>query len=196
MSAQPSLNRALQAAKGWHSGLPALAAFCPWPDDLSATDLPAHPLPAAKLIASDPGTTSPPGMALQQAITAAIPHLHWQHGYSAAEVGQDFLDRFCWCELIGPAGHFQSQTIRLTLAYWGPNLFYPRHHHRAEEIYSIVSGRALFHADGLPDADLGSEATRQHASNQPHAMTTQAAPVLTLVLWRPPGLTDMFELSQ
>ena len=73
-------------------------------------------------------------------------------------------------------------------------LFYPWHHHPAEELYVIIAGEAVFEAAGRPPRRLGPGYTAFHASNQPHAMTTEDKPVLAYVLWRgdlktPPILT-------
>lgn len=195
MTAPPVFEAALAEAQAWHAALPEARAFCPWPDDMTWAGRKPHALPATRHITQTPGATTAQSSAFLTAIQALIPHADWRHGYTAAQVGQDFLDRFCWCELAGPQGHFHSNQIRLTLAYWGPNLFYPRHHHAAEELYTVVSGEALFHADGTPVATLGPGQTRLHLTQQPHAMTTQDSAVLTCVFWRGGDLAEMPSLS-
>ena len=127
---------------------------------------------------------------LVQALQALVPHAEWRHTYTADEVGQNFLDNYCWFELAGPYGHFHSAQARLTVGYWGPGLFYPRHDHEPAELYSVLAGQALFHADGEADQTLGAGDTRLHNPSQPHALTTQDQPVLTFVFWRGEGLDD------
>lgn len=190
MTARALFEDALEAARAWHRALPPARAFCDWPTDLAWTGKPPRPLPSARLVASDPGPASPASSALLSALQALVPHVEWRHGYTAQEVGQDFLDRFCWFELAGPHGHFLSHQTRLTVGYWGPRLFYPRHQHAPAELYTVVSGGAVFHADDEADATLGPGDTRLHAPRQPHAMTTIDQPVLSFVFWRGAGLDD------
>ena len=48
----------------------------------------------------------------------------------------------------------------------------------------IIAGEAIFEAAGQPARRLSPGDTTFHASNQPHAMTTDDKPVLAYVLWR------------
>lgn len=190
MSAEAAIDTLFEAARGWYEGLPAMAGFAPWPEGLERVDLPPQSQPALRDFVAHPGETTAQGRALLQATLAAAPYLHWCTAYDEAEVGRNFLDRFCFCELASPVGHFHAPDARITLAYWGPGLWYDWHWHKAEELYSVVSGGAEFLAQGLPDAHLGPEDTRLHTSDQPHAMRTHDAPVLTLVAWRGGDMTQ------
>ncbi|MFK7938672.1 MAG: dimethylsulfonioproprionate lyase family protein [Roseovarius sp.] len=190
MTARARLSSALEAARDWHSALPQARVFCPWPDDLAWADLAPAEGPAAALLHSAPGDTETFAHPMLAALQAVAQDVEWRHTYTAAEVGQDFLDAFGWFELAGPSGHFTTHQTRITVGYWGPGLRYGRHHHRAEELYTIVSGQAEFLADGAPGTVLRPGDTRLHTSNQPHAMNTHATPVLALVLWRGDGLAD------
>lgn len=190
MSARALFETALEAARVWHAQLPEAAAFCNWPDDLSWQDRASQRFEAADLIVAAPGVPSPASAALLGALQGVADHVEWRHSYTVEEVGQNFLDNFGWFELAGPEGHFHTTQARITVGYWGPDLFYPRHQHAAEELYTIVSGTALFHADGDPDVTLGAEGVKLHHSDQPHALTTSHSPVLTLVFWRGTGLDD------
>ena len=170
--------------------MPAARDFCDWPERLIWRDHPAHLLPAADLMTTDPGKTSAASTPLLAALQALAAHLEWRHTYSEAEVGRHFLDRYGWFELAGPEGHFVTQDIRITVGYWGPGLHYARHQHTPEELYTVIAGSAIFHSDGEADATLGPGGVRYHASNQPHAMTTTDQPLLALVFWRGVGLAD------
>jgi hypothetical protein len=79
-------------------------------------------------------------------------------------------------------------SARAFIAFWGAELHYPAHLHEAEELYYVLAGSAEFHSQGEPSAQLVSEGTRYHASNQRHAMDTRTQPVLTPELWRGHGL--------
>ena len=195
MIQRAALDRLLHEAQSWHALLPDAQEFVAWPDDLTWQDRAASSVPAAQLVMNDPGKPLPTSTALLEALQAAAPHVEWRLSYSEADVGRDFLNRYGWFELAGPEGHFRSEKARITVGYWGPDLFYPRHHHVPEELYTVVSGAALFHADGEADTVLGPGNTRFHASNQPHAMTTQDSAILTLVFWRGDGLNADLRMS-
>ena len=195
MTARALFDDALRAAKDWHSALPAAHGFCPWPSDICYSDRAPHFLPAADLVITAPGATSLRSAPLLKALQALAPHLEWRHTYTVDEVGQAFLDNFGWFELAGPTGHFITHQTRITVGYWGPGLTYDRHHHVAEELYTVVSGQALFLSDGDADETLGADGTRYHASNQPHALQTLEDPLLVLVFWRGEGLGDAPALS-
>ncbi len=190
MSARACLTAALDAARDWHSALPAVSVFCPWPDDLKWADHSPTPGPAIALVQSNPGACIGAARPLLAALQAIAEDVEWRHSYTEDEVGRHFLDTFGWFELAGPTGHFITHQTRITVGYWGPGLNYPRHQHAPEELYTVVSGEAQFMADGEADCTLHTGDTRFHASNQPHAMITHASPVLTLVFWRGDGLAD------
>lgn len=190
MTQSDALHALLGAARDWHAALPALSAFAPWPDDLQYRTRAAHPLPALGLVQSQPGRATPRSRAMRDALIAAAAHVEWRHTYTEAEVGRDFLNGYGWFELAGPDGHFHTTQARLTVGYWGPNLNYGWHQHEPEEMYSVVSGSAVFRLDGEADLTLSAEDTRLHGSNQPHAMDTLDQPVLTFVMWRGNGLAD------
>ncbi|WP_371226878.1 dimethylsulfonioproprionate lyase family protein [Roseovarius sp. 2305UL8-3] len=195
MTQRAALDTLLQAAQDWQAALPEMAAFTPWPNDLRYVPRAPHALPHLDVLHSNPGTTTETGLPLRDAVLSAAPFLEWRHTYTEAEVGRHYLDNFGWFELAGPEGHFETHQARVTFGYWGPGLFYPRHQHGPEELYSIVSGRAIFHADGETDAEIAAQGTRLHQSNQPHAMTTTDDPILTMVLWRGAGLAESPRMS-
>lgn len=181
---------ALQAVRDFHAAIPALSDFAPWPDDLRWAERPARQVPGAALMQRDPGAANDLSRPLQQALCALAPHLEWRLTYSEDEVGRDFLNRYGWFELAGPTGHYLTDKLRMTVGYWGSGLYYPWHQHEPEELYSVVSGGALFELEGDAPLTLGAGDTRLHPSERPHAMTTTDQPILTFVLWRGEGLAD------
>ena len=190
MTARTALTTLLNTAREWHAAVPALAEFCPWPDDLIWQDRAPAALPHIDHMLRNPGQTSDQSRAMRDALLAAVHHVEWRHTYTEAEVGRHFLDHFGWFELAGPTGHFLSNQARLTVGYWGPGLQYDWHHHAPEELYSVVSGSGLFRVEGEEDQVLGPGGTRFHGSNQRHALTTTDQPILTFVAWRGDGLAD------
>ena len=187
--------QALEAARTLHSQVPAMTEFGDWPDDLSFAERPACAVPATELMPRLPGTANQHTAPLQQALAALSPYLEWRLTYSEAEVGRDFLDRYGWFELAGPTGHFHSAKLRMTVGYWGPQLWYPWHEHGPEELYTIVSGGAYMLAEGEDDRRLVAGDTRLHRSSQRHALQTEAEPLLAFVLWRGEGLDQMPVMS-
>lgn len=169
---------------------PELMAFAGWPY-APLVEKPAKPIPAAQILKDWAEGHSDITLSLHQAARDIADHAGWEQTYTEEEVGAEFLSRYGYIELVGPSGHFQSDGVRAYLAYWGENLYYPWHLHEAEELYYIVSGHALFEAEGLPPQVLGPGDIRIHASNQPHAMTTTDSPILALVLWRGAGLEGL-----
>lgn len=190
MTARALFDAALAAARDWHASVPEIAGFCDWPPDLAYQARPAVARPVIAHLESNPGAASPGSTPLRDALVALAHHVEWRRTYTEAEVGHDVLQRYGWFELAGPDGHFHTRQTRMTVGYWGPHINYDRHQHTAEELYSVVSGRATFLADGEVPRTLGPGQTRLHRSNQPHAMTSADHPVLTFVLWRGKGLSD------
>jgi len=193
---QALFDNALAAAKMMHADTPAIRDFVPWPDDLRFTDRAARILPAVSHVQNAPGEASAQTRPLCAALIDVAPHVEWRHTYTEAEVGADFLARFGWFELAGPTGHFHSHQARITIGYWGPGLHYDWHEHPPEELYTVVSGSALFLADGEAPVTLGPGGTRFHKSAQRHAMITDESPILTLVYWRGDQLDHDPRMSQ
>ena len=180
--------RAYHALTMLVAATPELLGFAGWPLALPASK-PARLIPAAQILKAWSEGHIEATVTLRDAIRDLSDFVDWQQTYCESEVGQDFLNRYGWFELVGPEGHYRCDQIRAYIAYWGENLYYPWHLHEAEELYYILSGEALFEAEGDTPCTLRPGDVRRHRSNQPHAMTTGDSPVLALVLWRGVGLT-------
>ncbi|MCX8953305.1 dimethylsulfonioproprionate lyase family protein [Ruegeria sp. NA] len=185
-----TLDDVLEAARQMHHAHPGLAAFAPWPGDLTPTGLDAAPIPATRLVAAFDLVEDTPTRDLIAAVKATAHLAHWKHTYTEDEVGADFLNRYGYYELFGPTGHFHSTLLRGYIAYWGAGLNYDWHSHQAEELYLILGGGALFKVNGN-ETYLGANQTRLHASWQSHAMVTTDQQILTYVLWRGEGMGDL-----
>lgn len=176
-----------------HAAEPALQGFAPFPDDLAQTDFaprshPAHP----QFARTDFGAS--PHAALIDSLKTAGDSAHWRLTYEDTDIGADFMERFgCYC-LIGPDAPWTSASLFAFLVYMPARLWYPWHHHPAEELYFVLGGRGAFHRLGEAVEMLGAGGASFHGSNQPHALETLDDPVLALVYWRnhfdtPPVLT-------
>ena len=185
---KPSLANAFAETSRLVAMRPELAGFGPFDVYAPASDLDARAVPAIPLLKALKAETHAHTVPLVAAVIAMAEDVHWRKSYSEAEIGRDFLDRFCSMELVGPTGHFRSNATRAFVAFWDSGLHYPWHHHEAEELYFILAGEAMFEAEGLAPVLLGPGDSRFHGSNQPHAMDTRHCPILALVLWRGPGM--------
>ena len=174
-----------------HSGL---GGFVPFAGDIRRQRVIPHDVPAARLFTADPLLSTECLTPLRDALLACGQIARWTEPYSDTDIAKDFRDRFgCYC-IIGEGGPFASDHMAAWVVHMPPHLYYPWHHHPAEEIYLVVAGEARFLRQGEAPQMLHPGQTSFHAGNQPHAMETFAHPVTALVAWRnhfesPPMLT-------
>lgn len=171
-----------------------MMAFTPFPNDIERQAVSPFHCNCSDVFCNDTQLVSNNYAMLQDALRDARDAVHWRETYKNTDIGDEFMDQFgCYC-IIGENAPFMSNRIRLFMVYMPSGLYYPWHNHPAEEIYMVVSGRAVFKRKGCPDRTLCEGETSFHPSNQPHAMETLKEPVLCLVAWRdsfqtPPVLT-------
>jgi quercetin dioxygenase-like cupin family protein len=186
-----TLLRTTQSAYSVNTEMMGFAPF--WKDIISQDVIPYH-CKCSDYLRGDRRLISTNYPELQNAIIAASELVHWRETYKDTDIGDYFMDRFgCYC-IIGENAPFSSDALRLFMVYMPPGLYYPWHHHLAEEMYMVVSGCAIFKQKDCPDEVLSEGQVVFHASNQPHAMETKEDPVLCLVAWHdnfqtPPVLT-------
>jgi hypothetical protein len=122
-------------------------------------------------------------------LAEAAGDLAWRQTYGQADVAAgaieaSFLDRYGWCEVLGPRAASRSDRMACGFLLLGPQTCYPSHRHEPEELYLPLSGSAAWRQrDGdwqqrLPGTLI------HHASFEAHAMHTDADPLLALYLWR------------
>ena len=172
----------------------ALRGFSTFPDDVVAQDVASFQVPCADVMARESKLISKTYSGLRDAILAAGPYAMWRETYKGTDIGQAFLDRFGCYAIIGTGGAFMSEKLWAFIVHMPKGLYYPHHHHPAEEMYCVLAGEAEFMREGEANEILREGDTSFHASNQPHAMETHDKPVLCLVVWRngfetPPVLT-------
>jgi quercetin dioxygenase-like cupin family protein len=192
---QKLFETALEEAQKLHKTHPVVRDFIEFPDDCRWRNLEALPIPAASLMANDLSLESMETSRMRDAFIKPWQVANWRETYKDTNIGEDFLSRFACYELFGHAGHFQTQKARGFLVYSDANLYYPWHHHPAEELYFIIAGEASFATEGNAPKLLKPGDTVFHASNQPHNMQTHDKGVLAYVVWRnefdiAPVLTD------
>ncbi len=184
MTAEAKYRTLLDEAQRAYQSNARMKTFAPFPDDITPQHVDPLHCPCGDWLAAERGLVSPHYGALQDAIVAAAPHARWRETYKDTAIGDDFLSRFGCYAIIGPDGPYTSEQLRLWIVYMPVHLYYPWHHHPGEEMYMVVSGYAVFRAEGEEDKVLGSGDTCFHKSNQSHAMETLDAPVMCLVAWR------------
>ena len=182
---QQRFDRLLACCRDLYEATPDLRDFASWPGELQFAVSEAVIVPAIDLVKGWKNH-HPVHLALQDVADIAA----WQRSYTENQVGQQFLKSYGFIELFGPTGHYLTADVRAFIGYWGAGLAYDWHQHEAEEIYSVVSGGALFRSQGEADRYLGPGETRQHKSNQPHAITMTDEPLLAFAMWRGPGMAD------
>jgi hypothetical protein len=118
---------------------------------------------------------------LREPLVALQAALHWRQNptYSNAE----FLERYGYCELLGPAGHLHDASIALGLLLLAPRVTYPAHAHAARETYAVVAGRAQWQQGDRTWRERAPGARIEHAPYEPHAMRTADEPLLAAYLW-------------
>ena len=177
-----------------HTSHPGLSAFCPFPEDVREVEVLPNHIPPSDLLQAETRLAARRYFKVRDAFIAASPLARWRETYRGTDIGQDFLDRFaCYC-LIGAGGAFASNLMSGFVVYMPPGLWYPWHHHPAEEAYLVLAGEARFFREGQPMEVFGEGDVSVHASNQPHAMKTEDQAVMAYVVWRngfgtPPVLT-------
>ncbi|MES0824122.1 dimethylsulfonioproprionate lyase family protein [Ruegeria sp. SCP11] len=186
--------RLLRLSRDAYIGHSELMSFTPYPDDVARQAITPFHRPCGDVLRQETGLVSETYAELKDAIIDAAPYVVWRETYKHTNIGERFLNNFGCYSIVGEGGPFSSRQIRMWVVYMPPGLYYPWHHHPAEETYLVISGSAVFKRKGCPDETLGEGSTVFHESNQPHAMETLEDPVLCMVAWRngfdtPPVLT-------
>lgn len=85
---------------------------------------------------------------------------------------------------LAAAGRARGERLACGLLLLGPETLYPSHRHEAEELYISLLGSADWHQSDRGWVRQPPGAVLHHASFEPHAMRTDAQPLLALYLWR------------
>lgn len=181
----------LSEAKKVYDATPAMQGFSKWPTDLTYHHQAPVWIPAIRQL-----TLWENDHSLHKATQSILPYGKWKQTYTEKEVGYGFLQDYGYIELFGPNGHFRSDQVRGYVGYWGKGLYYPWHHHEAEEIYTVISGSGYFEAEGKAPVTLTSGQCQIHERNQPHALTMKESAILTLVLWGGAGMAGLPKMGK
>ncbi len=129
---------------------------------------------------------------LLQLYAANKERLKWEQSYTRADgvVGEDMLSGYGFTEIIGKLGPFVSHAVRCGIGVWGPAIEYPRHAHKAEEVYLVMSGTARFKVGEGP-AELKSPGDVIYVKSMtPHGFTTEDQAMVVFYLWQAGDLRE------
>lgn len=143
-----------------------------------------RPLPACDFIPAALATMN--NTSLAQAITAALPHLHWitYDAYPREEIGADFADGHAFTSLIGQGSFHPAEDFDLGLFVIAPNTLYRDHHHKAPELYLPLTGPHGWRF--LPDKTYHQKPANEPVWNEPwapHATWTGDTPFFCIFAW-------------
>ena len=98
--------------------------------------------------------------------------LFWEQSYKKEDnlVPDAMLANYGFAEVLGSRGPFVSNRIRAGIGIYGPGVHYPRHQHKAEEIYLPLSGTAKFTIGDI-SSERGPGNVAFVSSNTPHGFT-------------------------
>jgi len=117
---------------------------------------------------------------LVEAVAALANDLDWRQTYASADLGERFLQNYCWSEWVGQRGAFMSDAIACGVLLLGAETEYPAHSHEAEELYLALAGHAFWRS-AKSDWRLRPPGTWiHHPASTTHAMRTTGEPLLAL----------------
>lgn len=152
---------------------------------LERIDVPPRDHPAVPHLPELGNTLLPEAQSLFDALLAASPTLAWQISYTLEDgFGQEYLERYAWCDIIGPEGIWLSDDYRIGFGFWREGLFYPPHSHEPEEVYWVMSGTGLFKSGDADPVSKGPGAVVHHEPYVWHSIDMSQSSVLVFFLWK------------
>jgi mannose-6-phosphate isomerase-like protein (cupin superfamily) len=108
----------------------------------------------------------------------------WYQVYTGAGINAEMADFMLAKQIVGPKGHFASNSMRAGIFLLAPHFEYLMHAHAAREVYYVHSG-TIDIQNGTESAQrrLGPGQYSITPSEVPHALHTGDAPVLLLFVW-------------
>lgn len=123
--------------------------------------------------------------ALGRALLPLAGHLAWQAcpTYDPTEVGERFDRAYAYAELLGATGTVDREGVVVGILLLAPHTHYPAHAHPAAEVYHVLAGTACWRHGRSPWVRRPPGARLLHPPHTPHAMHTEAEPLLALYAW-------------
>lgn len=175
-----------------------LAAFLggPLPDAESYSDCAPARMSVIDHLSESRDWTIPDLTEIVEAVIDGAEHFHWRTSYGLKDgINEDFLARYGYFNLVSPDGPYLCDDYRLTIAFWGAGLKYPAHTHDPEEMYALVAGDVLFHAEGRMPVRIGPGGVVHHEPRQRHATDMVPGPMLAVVGWKGENLMRFAKMS-
>ncbi|MEM7194440.1 MAG: dimethylsulfonioproprionate lyase family protein [Pseudomonadota bacterium] len=123
-------------------------------------------------------------------------NLHWEQSYKRGDgVGQDMLNGYAFVEITGIRGPYINHHLRSGIGVWGPNIDYPRHQHKAQEVYAVLAGSAEFTVGGSPTVIARAGDMISVDSFAPHSFQTLNEPLVVFYLWQSGDLREKSSFS-
>jgi mannose-6-phosphate isomerase-like protein (cupin superfamily) len=112
--------------------------------------------------------------------------LRWEQSYKKEDglVPDAMLAGYGFAEIIGQQGPFVSDRIRAGIGVWGPDIVYPRHQHKAEEVYLLLAGCADFTVGAAAESRHSAGDVIYVAPNTPHGFRTTEQSLVVYYLWQ------------
>jgi mannose-6-phosphate isomerase-like protein (cupin superfamily) len=176
---------ALIAAAAAPAGPEAQALLLLWPASPSSQRLEPAKLPACRYLngALELGMAGPePDIAT--GLTKLTPRLRWTYGYPRDSRYPGLESRIAFTEVLGRTGIWPSHRMLLGFTLISPHTHYPAHAHPAIELYLVIAGAATWRLGHAPSEIRPPGSVIVHPTGAPHAMTTEAEPLLALFTWR------------
>jgi hypothetical protein len=118
---------------------------------------------------------------LRQLIGAMAPSLMWiKRGFFTSG---NHINR-AYVELIGPDGMLKHEQFRCGLYWQLAQTYYPKHRHKANELYHILSGSALWQTGDDDFILRKSGSSFEHLDGIDHATQTLDQDLLAFWAWR------------
>lgn len=154
-----------------------------WGDDWLAVE-PTH-LPAADFLGAAIPTGNRQTRALLETFERHKNSLRWEQSYRKEDnlVPDAMLEGYAFAEIIGKQGPFVSDRIRAGIGIWGPQIVYPRHQHRAEEVYIVLAGSAEFKIGEAEETSYKTGDAVLVESNAWHGFRTTDQILVVYYLW-------------
>jgi dimethylpropiothetin dethiomethylase len=138
--------------------------------------------PISPTCSFDPKLLLPHESNLINLLKDCINLLSWREA-GFGKLPESISKQICVTELIGPNGFFEHSNIRIGLLLQRPETNYPWHHHAAEELYFVLSGKAYWAVDQKEPRLNSTESFIHHKSDQSHCMITRNNHMLAVWGW-------------
>ena len=141
-------------------------------------------LPVIKHLPSAVKSAGPRTSLLAQAINQLAPFLNWQRTRGYEVLGEDYLEGYGYCSLIGPGLLVEHEQLKLGFGIWRPGLHYPLHYHAAEECYHVIGHAMMLRRQ---DEQWKTYCDADAIYNPPwvkHELKTRSGPMFLLYTWR------------